>query len=72
MTFIFVAGYAGVRGNETADRLAFLATISKGEPTDHSDIINNLRYVIKVEYFAKSKSTSISRLHELREKIGLA
>jgi len=44
VTFIFVQGHVGVRGNERADRLASdAATTAGGGAMDRSDILNSLR-----------------------------
>jgi hypothetical protein len=39
VSFIFVPGHAGVRGNERADRLARTAAISDGRAMDHADVL---------------------------------
>lgn len=40
---MFVAGHAGVRGSEKADRLTGLATADDGQPVDLGDIVNDVR-----------------------------
>jgi ribonuclease HI len=45
VTFIFVIGHAGVKGNERVDRLAGEASVQDGEVMDGSDILNALREI---------------------------
>lgn len=70
VTFISVPCHAGVRGNERA-KLACLATIFEGQPLG-VHIINNLKDTGRVVDFLGSESTSMSRLHGLGVKIGIA
>ena len=72
ITFIFVPGHAGVRGNERADRLAGLATISEGAAMDRSDILHALRESFRTEEFQGCESHSLTRLKEMGVNIGAA
>lgn len=48
ITFLFVSCHVGVQGDERADGLTGLATISECQPKDHTDIINNLKDIERV------------------------
>ena len=43
VTFIFTPVHVGVFGNERADKLAGLVTVSEGLRMDRADILNNIR-----------------------------
>ena len=73
VTFIFVPGHVGVCGNERADKLAGLATVSEGLPMDRADILNNIRDIGRARDFGDtSKSSSLPRMYELEIKKGIA
>ena len=72
ITFIFVPGHAGVSGNERADRLAGMATVSEGAAMDRNDILNALRESFRTEEFQDCESHSLTRLREMGVKIGAA
>ena len=65
ITFIFVPRHTGVRGNELADRLAGLATISEGAAMDRNDILHGLRESFRTEEFQGCESHSLTRLKEI-------
>ena len=73
ISFIFVPGHAGVRGNERADRLAGMAAVQSGRAMDQADIINSLRERGRVHDSRNSgESTTLTRLQELKVKCGVA
>ena len=66
-------GHVGVCGNERADKLAGLATVSKGLPMDRADILNNIRDIGRARDFGDtSKSSSLPRMYELEIKSGMS
>ena len=72
IVFIFVPGHAGVKGNERADKLAGMATLSEGVSMDRADIINALSDSARLKDLQENKSQSLSRLREMGVKIGTA
>ena len=73
LTFIFVPGHAGVKGNERADQLAGSANIDEGHALDRADIINAIREAgRKVDCPDICESASLSRMKELGVKRGIA
>src|SRR5579871_6631626 len=49
VTFIFVPGHAGVKGNERADKLASMAAFAEGKAMDRADILNAVREKLQLE-----------------------
>ena len=73
VSFIFVPGHAGVRGNEQADRLAGRATGGSGHAMDRTDILNALREAGRVNDFSNDcVSATMTRLQEHQVKRGTA
>ena len=69
LTFIFVPGHAGVKGNERADQLAGSANIEEGHAFDRADIINAIREAgRKVDCPDICESAPLTRMKELGVK----
>jgi hypothetical protein len=49
IVFLFVRKYAGIMGNERADRHAGTAVISDGRAIDNGDVLHALREVERIE-----------------------
>jgi ribonuclease HI len=73
VTFIFVPGHAGVKGNERADALASLAVLTEGPAMDRSDIVNALCDLFRSnDAIDDIDSTSMSRMAESGIRCGCA
>ena len=73
ISFIFVPGHAGVRGNERADWLAGTAAVACGHAMDRADIINALRDAGREkDWNADIESATLTRLREHRVPRGIA
>jgi hypothetical protein len=66
-TFIFMPGYAGVKGNECANMLASGASVQAGVVMDISDILNALREIGRssdsVQYGVSETMDRLQDLH---------
>jgi hypothetical protein len=73
VTFIFVPGHAGVKGNERADRLASEASVQVGAVMNRFNILNALREIGRssdsVQY---GVSETMDRLQDLRIQRGIS
>jgi ribonuclease HI len=73
ISFIFVPGHAGVKGNERADRLAGSATVGNGRAMDQADILHALREAGRVKDSSHDcDSATLTRFQEIHVRRGEA
>jgi hypothetical protein len=71
--FIFVPEYAGVKGNERADRLVDMVVVQSSTAMNRTDILNVLRNNYRISEAEKdSESTTMIKLNELHVKASSA
>ena len=75
ITFIFVPGHAGCRGNERADKLAGKANVTQGDGygMERADIVNALKILFRSEVLeGETHSHSCTRMKMMGVKRGSA
>lgn len=69
ISYIFVPGHPGVRGNERADMLAGLAAVGNGHAMDRADILNAVRETRRLKDASHDgESATMSRLYDRKVK----
>ena len=75
ITFIFVPGHAGCRGDERADKLAGKANVTQGDGNgmDRADIVNTVKGLFQTEELeGETHSHSCTRMKMMGVKVGSA